>query len=274
MERWFLFDDNPAPGTWNMALDEFLLGKVGRERVAPILRLYSFDPAAITIGYHQTPPYGLDLGRVRRDGVDVVRRFTGGRALLHAGELTYCIVARTDQPPFDTHLQAAYLGISEAIAGALRSIGVDARVSGGRSARGVRAIARPCLDSVSRHEITAGGRKIAASAQRRMKGAFLQHGSILLDPSSERIADYLPGGGVSLSSRVTSVSRELGRELGSSAVRRAVVRGFEENFGVSFEGFVLSRGEEREVRWREAEIRSPGSRAERSIRPGPREVPL
>ena len=115
MERWFLLDDNPASGARNMALDEFLLDKAERERMPPLLRLYAFDPPAVTIGHHQGSAHGLDLELLRRDGVEVVRRFTGGRALLHAGELTYCVVAGTDRPPFDTHLQASYLRISEAL---------------------------------------------------------------------------------------------------------------------------------------------------------------
>jgi lipoate-protein ligase A len=266
MERWFLFDDNPASGARNMAIDEFLLGKVERERIPPLLRLYSFEPSAITIGYHQDAAHGLDLERVERDGIDVVRRFTGGRALLHEGELTYCIVARTDAPPFDAHLQAAYLRISEALARALRSIGVDTGITGRRFPSGAHSFSKPCLDSVSRHEITAEGRKIVASAQRRTKDSFLQHGSILLDNSSQRIADYLFGESVSLSERVTSVSGELGTEVEPSIVRSAVVKGFEETFGISFVGFRLSEDEGREVLRRETEIRSD------STRYGPREV--
>lgn len=266
MERWFLFDDGPATGARNMAVDEVLLGKAERERIDPILRLYTFDPVAITIGYHQDLEHGLDPERIERDGVDVVKRFTGGRALLHDGELTYCIVARTDRFPFDTHLQASYLRISEALVRALRSIGVDARISGGRPKTGSRSFSKPCLDSVSRHEITAGGRKIVASAQRRSKFSFLQHGSVLLTPASERIVDYLPDRRVSLSGRVTSVCGELGREVEPALVRREVVKGFEEVFRVSFEVLDLSEEERREVLRRERAIRGE------STGPGPREV--
>lgn len=266
MERWFLFDDGPAPGARNMAMDEFLLGKVEQEPIAPLLRLYSFDPAAITIGFHQGPAPGLDRERIERDAVDVVKRFTGGRALLHDGELTYCIVAGTGRPPFDSHLQASYLCISEALVRALRSIGVDASVSGSRPPSEAHPLSKPCLDSVSRHEITARGRKIVASAQRRTRNSFLQHGSILLTPASGRIVDYLLGKRGSLSDRVTSLSEELGGEVAPSLVRRAVVKGFEETFQVSFTGLGLSEEEEREVLRRES-----GKRAE-SIGFGPREV--
>ncbi len=261
MERWFLFDDGPSTGARNMAVDEVLLGKVENECSAPILRLYSFDPPAVTVGYHQGAGHGLDRERLERDGVDVVKRFTGGRALLHDGELTYCIVAGTDRPPFDTHLQDSFLRISEALVHALRSIGVDARVSNGRTVNASRIFSKPCLDSVSRHEITAGGRKIVASAQRRSKRSFLQHGSILLTPASERIVDYLPGGRVTLAGRATSVYAEIGREVDTSLVRRAVAEGFEEIFRVSFEGFRLSEEEERGAVRREIEIRRESNRS-------------
>jgi len=246
MERWFLFDDDPAPGARNMAMDELLLGKMERECIAPLLRLYSFDPAAITIGFHQAPAPGLDRERIERDAVDVVKRFTGGRALLHDGELTYCIVARTDRSPFDTHLHASYMRISEALVRALRSIGVDASISDGRPPPGAHQLSKSCLDSVGRHEITARGRKIVASAQRRTRNSFLQHGSVLLTPASGRIVDYLLGERVSLSERATSISEELGGEVEPSLVRKAVVKGFEETFRISFAGLGLSE-EEREV---------------------------
>lgn len=266
MERWFLLDDGPANGVRNMAVDEFLLGKVGREHSAPLLRLYSFDPAAITIGFHQGRASGLDRGAVERDAVDVVRRFTGGRALLHDGELTYCIVASTDRPPFDAHLQESYMHISEALVHALCSIGVETSISGGRPPSMARRQSKPCLDSVSRHEITAGGRKIVASAQRRTKDSFLQHGSILLTPASGRIVDYLPGPRISLSDRVTSISEELGEEVDPFLVRSAVVKAFEEIFRITFEKMRLSEREEREVLRREGE-----KRAESKV-PLPREV--
>jgi lipoate-protein ligase A len=253
MERWFLLDDGPAPGPLNMALDEILLEKVERERSAPILRLYSFDPPAITIGFHQTRSAGLDIEAAGRDGVDVVKRFTGGRALLHEGELTYCIVACISKPPFDTPLQESYMRISEALARALLSIGIEASISGGRPPSGPHSGSKPCLDSVSRHEMTIRGRKIVASAQRRTRESFLQHGSILLTPASKRIVDYLPNPAFSLTERVTSVSEELGREVDPSLVRGAVVRGFEETFRVAFERLRLSGNEELELMRRRRE---------------------
>ncbi len=243
MERWFLLDDRPAAGAFNMALDELLLARAENGPAAPVLRLYSFDTPTITLGFHQDPRRTIDIGAVRRGSIGVVRRFTGGRALLHDGELTYSVAAGTDRKPFGDHLQSTYLELSEALAQALRALGVEAAVSDGRRARGERGLERPCLDSVSRNEITAGGRKIVASAQRRTKNALLQHGSILLDRSSAGITEYLKGDWGSMGDRVTSVMEEMGLRIPSASVKAAIVAAFEERFRISFEPLQLTPSE-------------------------------
>jgi lipoate-protein ligase A len=247
MDRWFFIDDGPATGAENMARDEFLLARAEREGGAPILRLYSFHPPAITIGYHQELGRALDVEAVRSDGLDVVRRITGGRALLHEGELTYCVVAPSAAGgaavPTDT-----YLRISRALAAALRLIGVRAEVSRGAFGRKAPGAAAPCLLSTTRYELTARGKKIAGSAQRAMRGAFLQHGSILLTPASARVARYARGSCDSLGERITSVSEELGREIEAGELRSAIRDAFAEAFRIEWSPFALSRQDEREVR--------------------------
>lgn len=252
MERWFLLDDRPAAGALNMALDELLLARAEAAPTAPVLRLYSFDNPTLTLGFHQDPERTIDIEAARRGSIDVVRRFTGGRTLLHEGELTYSVVARTDGGLFGEHLQGTYLRLSEAIAGALRILGVAATVSSGRKGAGAHGLARPCLDSVSRHEITAGGRKIVASAQRRTKQALLQHGSVLLDPSSARVTEYLKGDWGSIRDRVTSVMEESGRSIRSADVKAAIVEAFERQFSISFEPLQLSAAELDELERRRA----------------------
>ena len=240
MERWFLLDDSPSSGALNMACDELLLARVEGGSAPPVLRLYSFDDPTITLGFHQKPERVIDVEATRRDSIDVVRRFTGGRALLHEGELTYSVVARIDDGPFGEHLQSTYLRLSGALADALRELGVEASVSAGKAGRGDRGLVRPCLDSVSRHEITARGRKIVASAQRRANRSLLQHGSILLDSSSARIVDYLVGECGPIDERVTSVREETGRDVSPAEVREAVVGAFQRAFGTSFQPFPIT----------------------------------
>ncbi|HSG28215.1 MAG TPA: lipoate--protein ligase family protein, partial [Candidatus Krumholzibacterium sp.] len=251
MERWSLIDDAPSNAAFNMAVDEFLLREAEKGMSGPVLRLYSFDPPAVTIGFHQDPSRILDMGALSRDGIDIVRRVTGGRALLHDGELTYSLTAGTDHPSFDGGLQGTFLQISGAVVEALREVGVDARISGGKDRRspdgstgsagnaageaGDTGLDSPCLVSTSRHEVTARGRKIVGSAQRRSHSAFLQHGSILLEPASEKISRYLLGDFGDLSSKMTSVKAETERPDAAKSLRDSLVRAFGRVFGAAFE---------------------------------------
>jgi lipoate-protein ligase A len=209
MTDWLLIDDAPAGGARNMAVDEFLLRRIENGGGAPVLRLYSFSPPAVTIGYHQDAEKAIDVAAALADGIDVVRRITGGRALLHAGELTYSVSAAVG-PPFGQALADTFESIAGVIVGALRSIGVDAVLGGARHVGVESSMTSPCLVSTSRHEITAGGKKISGSAQRRAGGAFIQHGSVLMRGGSERITKYLRGDWKGLGNAMTTVEAETG----------------------------------------------------------------
>ena len=261
METWLFLDSGSAPGAENMALDEILLERAERPGGAPILRLYSFDPPAVTIGYHQNPELILDVGSLRGDGLDWVRRITGGRALLHEGELTYCVAAPAGAALLAAGPGEAYLRISAAIASALRSLGIDAEVSRGREAPGPKGTAAPCLSSVTRWELTVRGRKIAGSAQRKTAAAFLQHGSILLQRGSERIVRYLRSSSGAIEDRITCVADELGRPAEADDLRGRIVAAFTDTFDVAWEPLRLSAREEGEIAARaRAKRRESGSR--------------
>ncbi|MBN2070675.1 MAG: lipoate--protein ligase family protein [Candidatus Krumholzibacteriota bacterium] len=240
MNRWYLLDDPPSTGAANMAVDEYLLDNRGKWGKCPVLRLYSFDPPAITVGFHQDIARVVDLEAARRGRVDVLKRITGGRALLHDGELTYSVTAPLGGVFFPAGLQETFLGISYAIVDAIRLFGVEARISGGRSFKRDKEGVSPCLVSTSRHEITAGGRKIVGSAQRRRSGSFLQHGSVLLGPGSERIVEYLPGDLPPLDSVVTNIEEETGRRPARGDFAAAMIDAFRKRFEIVFEPLVFS----------------------------------
>jgi len=225
MSGWFLIDDGPAGGARNMAIDEFLLKRAGLKGGAPVLRLYSFSPPAITLGWHQDAAKAIDLALVRADGLDVVRRITGGRALLHEGELTYSVTAPVG-PPFGQGLSETFLEIAGVIVSALRAAGIEAELGASRHAGSGSPMSSPCLVSTSRHEITAGGKKISGSAQRRTGGAFIQHGSILMRSGSERIERYLMGGWKGLAEAITTVEAETGDAGKDMELRGNIVEAF------------------------------------------------
>ena len=165
----------------NMARDEAMLLELEEGRGMPTLRLYGWSQQCLTIGYMQ------DASRFATGGLPVIRRPTGGRAVLHWQELTYSVVAPIEEEPFCKGLSQTYYSINTIIADALRGLGVDAELSS-RSPRadGYRQRAS-CFHRAWRHEIVLGGRKLSGGAQRRLKRAFLQHGSILLDVDDDGV---------------------------------------------------------------------------------------
>ncbi|MHB8508683.1 MAG: lipoate--protein ligase family protein [Candidatus Dormibacteria bacterium] len=179
--------DPPAPGAANMARDMALLDQFVAGERPPTLRFYGWQPACISIGRGQRQEI-LDLEAVRAAGLDVVQRPTGGQALLHDRELTYSVVASQADPLVGGTLAATYHAITTALLGGLSDLGVagEGAPCAPRPASGLTPV---CFASASQEEILVAGRKLLASAQWRSRGAFLQHGSLLL---ADRQGD-LPG---------------------------------------------------------------------------------
>jgi len=170
---WRLLRDSSHPGAANMALDHALAECLGEGQ--GVVRLYGWSAPTISFGKNEPAERVEEEGRPRGVELEYVRRPTGGRAVLHDQELTYAVVA-----PLDAFggLREAYLGINKALAGAIRSLGAEVDVSAATEPLGVDA--GPCFQSPTGGEVVAGGRKLVGSAQARLEGALLQHGSILL----------------------------------------------------------------------------------------------
>lgn len=234
MNRWFFLDHDPASGAENMAIDEFILRGCEGSITTPVLRLYQFDPPAVTIGYHQEPENILDPDALKEQPVDIVRRITGGRALLHQGELTYSLAAPLDCVSLGTGLRETYMKISEALSKALIDFGLNIRISDSRNFSPGPDFTSPCLAATSRDELNVGGRKLVASSQRRTGKAFLQHGSLLLTMDSVRIVDYLQGNWKSLSKRTTCLSREIGYLPDVGALKNSIKASFTDRFDIDW----------------------------------------
>jgi lipoate-protein ligase A len=154
-------------------------GSGGGGRVCAVLRLYGWARPTLSLGRNE-PASAYPIETLRASGFDVVRRPTGGRAVLHGLELTYAVIAPLRAL---AGARSSYLRINQALADALRRLGAPAEVVGGERA-GARALAPdagPCFHVPAVGEVVARGRKIVGSAQARIGGALLQHGSILLD---------------------------------------------------------------------------------------------
>jgi lipoate-protein ligase A len=247
MNEWVFLDHGRASGAENMAIDEFILSGCEGKISTPVLRLYQFDPPAVTIGYHQELENILDTKALKESPVDVVRRITGGRALLHQGELTYSLAAPLDYVSLGTGRRETYLKISEVLSGALVGLGLDVSISDGHSFSPGSDFTSPCLGATSRDELNIDGRKLVASSQRRTGKAFIQHGSLLLTMDSVRIVDYLKGGWESLNSRTTCLSREIGYLPDVRALKNSIKSAFKERFDVDWIPLEFSEEQRMEI---------------------------
>lgn len=233
---WRLLIDGDLPGARNMARDVAILEAVSENQAPPTLRLYGWSPPCLTLGRHQGVE-AADLEFCRREGIDVVRRPTGGRALLHHLELTYAIVAPIGRSPLPNGLQEAYRKICGALVRAARSLDVDAELTS-REANlqlpGPRT-AVPCFEAPAGGEVVVRGRKLIGSAMRRHGSAILQHGAILLDWDGRLQAGSmaLPDD-TSLRPQVTTLRNELTLELPRAAVETTLIEAFTAELEVRF----------------------------------------
>jgi lipoate-protein ligase A len=222
-----LLVDEPAPGEDNMRRDLALLDACVRGDIAGSVRLYGFSPACLSLGRMQSID-DVDLEKCGRDGVDVVRRPSGGRAVLHDQEVTYSVVCRSTDPVFGGRVLESCSRIHDAVAAGLESLGVHTTPRAmpanlRRDAREGAAVA-DCFARPAAHELLDGrGRKLVGSAQARRAGALLQHGSVLLEPP--RAAAYLRGDAASTLGGV-GVRELVGRQVTRDELVSALAAGF------------------------------------------------
>jgi len=213
-----VFYDGASSGAENMARDARILER-HRPGDDPVLRLYRWEPAAVTIGYNQDFS-DFDETGIRAAGYDLVRRPTGGRAILHADELTYAVVGSSPGGVFGASLHETYMKINEALLVFLADLGIEADISGGESRAQARGLV--CFHSAGRHEVSVAGRKIIGSAQRRTGGVFLQHGSILAGPRHLDLPSFLKSNLNREPEKLRAATTDLGQLLGADQTGSAL----------------------------------------------------
>ena len=238
-----IFRDRNNNGFYNMALDEAIFRKAIEEDSDDLyVRFYDWSPACLSLGYFQSLKEKVDEKACREHGVDVVRRPTGGRAVLHDLELTYSIVSSTKKLGSTT--LSAYLNISEGLNKGLNFLGVKSKVAPAKKTK--RKGSAACFDSISSHEISVGGKKIVGSAQYRDKGYLLQHGSILIDIDVDKLYDCLNTDAderiKSYFKRITTaINIELEDNKEKDEVEEAIIQGLNEYFDYKTEKIDYSK---------------------------------
>ncbi len=231
--QWRLLNTGFRDGATNMAIDEALLRGVAEKVSPPTLRFFGWQPACVSLGYAQ-PFSEVDVERCRADGVDWVRRPTGGRAILHTDELTYSVVLPQDDPRAFGGVVESYRHLSRGLmAGlALLRLNVAQAVPQSRPAE-KRDLSAACFDLPSHYEVTVESRKLVGSAQTRRLGVVLQHGTLPLTGDITRLANYLKltdegraGLRQKLLARATTLEAVLGRPISFDEAAQAMAAGF------------------------------------------------
>jgi lipoate-protein ligase A len=238
---WLLIVDGEADGATNMAVDEAILSAMIEGASPPTLRFFGWSPPCLSLGRNQ-PLADVDRKACRAAGVDVVRRATGGRAILHTDELTYSVALLQTDPRATGDILTSYQYLSQGLLAGLRHLGVKAAQAA--QAAGQRKVpAGPtavCFETPSKYEITVGGRKLVGSAQWRARGGVLQHGTLPLCGDITRIVTYLTFSEAergaqrqALRARATTLEEALARTIPFAEASQAMAGGFTQALDVT-----------------------------------------
>jgi lipoate-protein ligase A len=243
---WRLVLSSAADGPTNMAVDEAILQAVAAGHSPATLRFYGWQPPCLSLGVAQ-PCAEADLARLAALGWDMVRRPTGGRAILHTDEFTYSIIAPRRDPRVAGTVVESYRRLSQGLLAGLQFLGLlaEARSNSAPRRRGTGPV---CFEVPSGYEITTGGKKLVGSAQARKQGVILQHGTLPLTGDLGRICDALAfdndaerrAARARVLQRATTLEGALGRHVCWEEAAGAIASGFEQALKVALEPGALT----------------------------------
>ena len=251
MENWRLIRSPFQNGSMNMAIDEALMLSTLKHQTPPVLRLYGWDPACLSLGFAQSTA-DIDKPALIAKGWDYVRRPTGGKAILHVDELTYSICAPIDSPAVKGSVLESYRRLSTGLLSALQFLGLEANADKEYGPMTTDENRPVCFEVPSNYEITASGRKLIGSAQSRKSGGVLQHGTLPLFGDITRITDVLAYPDENsrdvarqrVSLHATTLEEVIGRHVSWDEAAAACASGFENALEIRLVDSGLSKEEE------------------------------
>ena len=255
-QLWRLILDAPETGHESMFLDEALAVRVAEGHSPPAIRIYAWPCIALSLGRLQKTAPLLDERRCEAEGIEIVRRPTGGTAIRHnVGDVTYSVIAPEGEPPLSRDVLESYAIVNRALVTGLESLGLRAGTRNPAPIWPETGINFGCFESPGLHEIYWAGRKIAAGAQRRTAGVILQQGTIPLSETGANIAELLslePGQRERLRRDLTDRTGALARALDTiptiEDISAALANGFRRSWDIELQQSPIAPEEEDLVR--------------------------
>ncbi|RCW54896.1 MULTISPECIES: lipoate--protein ligase family protein [Halanaerobium] len=253
MHKWRLIIENKNDAYYNMAVDEAIMKIHSQGETPPTLRFYGWKPAALSLGYFQQARKEVNFEKCQQQGIDLVRRLTGGRAILHDRELTYSIVIREDYKLLADSIEKSYQQISRGLVAGLNQLGIEAELKavekGQKAPRGHSAA---CFDAPSWYEVILNNKKLIGSAQRRKNNTILQHGSLPLEIEADKIFKFLNYDSERqrekarrvFAAKSTSL-KKAGYYFSEKKLKRALAQGLEQALEINLEKDKLTESEKK-----------------------------
>jgi len=232
--EWELHSDLRGSAAYNMAKDEVCLARARRSG-RPSLRLYGWERMTLSVGHAQQVSRQIDLAACRAARVPLVRRPTGGRAVLHGSDLTYAVVAPTSLPGFAGGILPVYRALSGVFVRLLTDLGHVPQVQAYTGRQRAELASAICFATPSAFEVLVDGRKLVGSAQRLAAGVVLQHGSLPLAPQAALLARLFKGASeAALREQMTDLETLGGAPVDEPALRERLLRAFAEELALRF----------------------------------------
>ncbi|MEA2066076.1 MAG: biotin/lipoate A/B protein ligase family protein [Thermotogota bacterium] len=239
--EWRLLDTGSNNAFYNMAVDEAVMNAHRIGLVPPTVRFYQWSSPALSLGYFQQAEKEVDAEYCKENNIDIVRRLTGGRAILHDDELTYSIVIGEKTDFLPNNILESYKIISEGIINGLNSLGLAAELKlAKRKKKAPSGFSAACFDAPSLNEVVVAEKKLVGSAQTRQKGVILQHGSIPITINADQLYRTLKMPGQRVRERMkkrflkkaTAVNQESDKKIEITDLKKAIKKGWEKRFGI------------------------------------------
>lgn len=248
--KWGLLDSGFHDASINMALDEALLNWHSEGKIPPVLRFYGWSSPSLSLGHFQKESE-IDFSNLKKHQCQLVRRLTGGSAVLHDDELTYSIIISEKNRDIPSSIQEAYYVLSKGIVQGYKNLGINANYAEDLT----KERSAICFERPAFYEMVADGKKLSGNAQTRKRGVLLQHGSIPLSIDTDMLFDLFafPNEQVkekkqrAFTKKATTINQLTEQQHTHETVKQAFYEGFKHGLDIQLEPFTLSENQWDEV---------------------------